>query len=308
MRNLRALNSSSCLTRTTTWADDGAGAGAGEGTGGAGAGAGAGAADKPFYEAFTDDTLKTSAAIQRYKDPEALAKGYVELEKRYGIDPARRIDLPADPNDKDGMMAVYDRLGRPKTPDEYGFKLDDKATDADKGFLARATKAFHDAGLPTSQAKAVFELWQAETVAANTAAQEAETAKTAEGKAALQKEFGQAFDVRQKEIGRLVETYFGGTTAETLKGDGLFRYPELAKGLAKLVEKMAEPGAAGGGSGEAATGDRAMSPAQAKAAVATLKADPVKSAALFDDGHPMHKAVVAERDRLLALADGKEPA
>jgi hypothetical protein len=46
-----------------------------------------------------------------------------------------------------------------------------------------------------------------------------------------------------------------------------------------------------------------MTPAQARAAVATLEGDAVKGKALRERDHPQHKAVVAERNRLLGLID-----
>lgn len=310
MTNLRTLRTPSRWMTTT--ATDGSGADAAAAATGGGADAAApaaattaagGAADKPFYESFTDEALKTSPAVQRYKTPEELADAYVNLEKRFGVAPNRRIDLPADPNDKEGMRAVWTKLGLPDKPEGYGLKLDDKATDADKAMLGDFTVKAHELGLPPGQAKGVMDFWMAKAAEANAAAAEAETAAISTGKAALQKEFGTAFDARQREIAGLTEKYFGPKIAEALKGDGLFKHPDLAIGLGKLLDRMAEPGAAGGNAGDAAQGDRGMTPTQAKAAVSTLEGDPVKGKALRERDHPQHAAVLAERNRLLALAN-----
>ena len=279
----------------------GGAAGAGEGAGGAAGGAGA--ADKPFYEAFATEDLKTNPSVQKYKTAEELAGAYVNLEKRFGIDPARRIDLPADPNDKDGMRAVYTKLGLPDKPEGYGMALDDKATDADKALLGSFTAKAHELGLPANMAKGVMGFWMEQVAAANKATEEAWAARTTEGKAALQQEFGAAYDARTKEIGDLVGKYGDPELAKMLSGDGLAAYPNVAKMLGKLVDRMAEPGSAGGEGGDAARSGGAMTPAQAKAAARALESDPVKGAALQDRNHPQHKAVVDERLRLLQMAE-----
>src|SRR5580698_850637 len=86
----------------TTRASDGAAAGEAAGGGGAGAAAGAAAAaaaaagtlaaasgaagasaDKPFYESYESQDLRTHPSLHRYKSHEEVAKSYVELEKRF---------------------------------------------------------------------------------------------------------------------------------------------------------------------------------------------------------------------------------
>lgn len=296
MRNLRTIMFRP-LTMTTAsdGADDGGGAGGGAG------GGGEGGAVPAFYEAFTDESLKTSPSVQGFKSAEELAKGFVNLEKRFGIDPARRIDLPADPADAAGMRAVYAKLGLPEKPDGYGFALDDKATDADKAFLGRATEALHAAGLPVGMAKGVFEFWQGEAAAAATAQAAAADEARAAGEASLKQTWGQAYPQRTKEIGLLLNKYFDPAIVAELTADKLGNHPQLALGLGKLVEAMAEPGVAGGGSDEGAGGERAMTPAQATAEVRKLEGDPVTGKALRDAAHPQHKEVVKRRRELLAM-------
>ena len=288
--------------------DAGAGGagGAAGGAGAAGAGAadgGAGASDAAFYEAFTNADLRTHPSIVgKYKSAEELAHGYVSLEKRFGVDPARRLDLPADPADKDAMRAVFQRLGTPEKPDGYGLKLADGATEADKAFLDRALPALHGANLTNDQAKAVFEYWQGEVKSAGEAAAAADAARMSEGKGALQKAWGADYERRGKEIGAMLTRHGSpGLAAELDSFDKLGNHPELALFLGDVLDAIAEPGEGGGG--DAARGDALLTPAQAMAEVRRLEGDPLQGAALRDAGHPMHKAVVAERARLLAMTE-----
>ena len=297
----------------------GAGAGAADPAGGAAGGAGgaaggsggapdpaggAGGGEKPFYETFTSEDLKTSPSIQRYKSPEDLAGAYVALEKRYGIDPNRRVDLPADMSDKEAMKAVWAKLGAPEKADGYGFKLDDKATDADKAFLGRATETMAGLGMPAEHAKGIFEFWQAETAKAAEAQTAANEAARAEGEASVRKEWGAAYDQRAKEVGNMLLKHFGANIAEALTPEKLGNHPELVIGLGKVLDAMAEPGAGGdmhdrGG----APRDQLMTPSQAKAEVRRIEGDPELGKALRNRDHPRHKEIVDRRIALLQMAD-----
>lgn len=309
MRNLRSLATPRWMHWTSVDAgagDGGGGAGGADGgAGGGAAGGGDGGAAAAWYEGLTDEGLKTNPSLQNFKTLDEIAKGYVSLEKRFGIEPNRRLDLPADPNDAEAMRAVYERLGAPKDADGYGFKLDDKATEGDKALVGGFSKLGHEIGLSVTQAQKLM-TFMGDQVKADTEAQATAMAtRAAEGKAALQKEFGQAFEARSREIDGLVAKYAEPELAEALKGEKLHGFPNLAKFLGKVLERMAEPGSAGGQAGDGARQEGVMTPAQAKAAVATLEGDSVKGKALREKDHPQHKAVVAERQVLLAMTVAK---
>lgn len=289
-------------TSTTTSNDPVGGGGA------APAGAAPGApATAAFYESFADKTLAALPAVQKFKSPEDLAASYIALEKRFGVDPARRIDLPTDPNDTEAMRAVYAKLGLPEKPDGYGLALPEGATDADKALIGKFTEAAHKMGMPAPFAKEVTAFWLAQAQEAQAAQAAAWSERTAKGNADLKAEFGGAFEQKNREIDLFLDRYADPELKEALKGENRGGYPGLTKMIAKLIDKMAEPDIAGGRSGDAGGhgGERALTPVQARAAVTALQADPVKGKALFDRSHPMHKEVVAERSKLLAMAEGR---
>jgi hypothetical protein len=298
---------------TMTWmaAEGGAEGGAGGAEGGAGGAAGGegggGGAAAAFYETFSDEGLKVYAAGTGFKTVEDLAKGYQNAEKRFGVPPEQLITLPKDPNDAEAVRAIFGKLGMPEKADGYGFKLADDASEADKAMLGKFAEAAHKAGMTVAQAKVVGEFINEQTVAQQTAAAEAFKAQAAEGKAALEKDWGAAYEAKTKEIGNLLTKYGDEALVKELDGDKLGNYPNLARFLGKVLDRMAEPGAAGGDAHQREAG-AAMTPTQAKAAVAALEGDPVKGKALMDNHHPQHAAVIAERSRLLAMADGKVPA
>ena len=267
----------------------------------------AGGAAQAYFETFADEQIRTNPSVQRYKTPEDLAKAYISLEARMGIEPERRLDLPKDPADAAAMREVWAKLGLPDKPDGYGITLDgvEGATDADKSMLAKFTAFAHEKGMPAGFAKAAFEFWTGESAQAKTAFDQQLAERKTQGEAALKTEFGGAFDTRMREIGNLLKTADpkgeSGLTAENLA-----MYPGVTKLLAGLVNRMAEPGNPGGNNSDPA-GARAMTPSEAGAAYRTFQADEAKTKALHDRNNPGHAAALKERNALLAMRDGKEP-
>lgn len=104
--------------------------------------------DKPWND-FGDQELNGYAANKGWKDPKDLLIGYKNLEKLVGQD---KIPLPKDPADTEGWNKVWDKLGRPQDPKEYGLKGDGE-------FAQEAAKIFHANGITTKQASAIAEFY-----------------------------------------------------------------------------------------------------------------------------------------------------
>lgn len=268
-----------------------------EGAGGAAGAPGAGAgAPEAWYAKFTDEGVRTSPAIQKFESPETLAKSYLALEKRFGVDPGQRLDLPKDMNDAEAMKAVYQRLGAPETADGYKIDFDPKSNpnDADKAMLSSFKEAAHKVGMSEGQARGAMEFWMAKQAEAN-AAYEAQAAQQAEaGVAALKQAWGGAYDAKLAEVGRFLDKYGTPGLKETLKAGELGRNPDVALTLAKVLDGIAESGAGADGLAQGAGGERPMSPDQAKAAVRSFQADDRKMKALTSKTNPGHAAALEE--------------
>jgi hypothetical protein len=283
------------------------GEGGGGGGGGEGGGGDGGGAPAPFYEAFTREALKTSPTIQAFKTVEELAFGYESLVKRMGIEPERRLDLPKDPADKDGWKGVWKRLGAPEKPEDYGFKLGDGASEADTALVTDFARTAAEMNMPKDMAAGALKWWETK-VAEATAAQAAQfETQRAAGETTLKEAWGQAYDQRTKEVGRLLAEHVAAAktpgekaAAEALQrdlGGNLGNYPGVTLFIGRMLDKMAEPGAAGGEGGDGG-GDRAYTPAQARAEARKLEAHP----GFHDRSHPEHKAVVDKRFEYLKMA------
>jgi hypothetical protein len=117
------------------------------------------AADESYFAGYDDETKGwlNNRGMDKLSANDALAaaiKGHRNAEASLGVPQDRRIDLPVDQTAEGAMDAVYNRLGRPETPDAYTFE--GAATDGpDKAFDEWAKEAFHKTGLSAGNANAL---------------------------------------------------------------------------------------------------------------------------------------------------------
>lgn len=123
------------------------GSGDGAGAGGAAEALGVGASPPPpppFYDGFTDASLKDWAAKAQFKSPEDVAKIAHKFDAIKDQDPANLIAIPGADAKPEAVMAVLDRLGRPKDAADY--KLTE-IEGADKETAGWFQNVAHEAGL-----------------------------------------------------------------------------------------------------------------------------------------------------------------
>ena len=291
--------------------DDGtAGTGDGGGAGGGGAAAagaageaGAGAA-APFdwKAAGLDDAGVALATTKGWKSPADAIRGYSEVERALG----NNIGLPGKDAKEDEWGRLYDKLGRPPSPDKYVLP-EANYTEADKQFQAAILPELHKAGMTQRQIDAIVPVWnglQQQQIAAldERAAQQPDTCR-----AELLKSYGS--DEKVKEAldfaNRAYRTVFG-KELETMNNmrlaDGTYLgdNPLFARAFAALGEKLGEGGLLVGdpppGGGAAGAGDAK----RALDAILDAAAKDPKHAYL-DPKHPEHGKVQDEVMRLTTL-------
>lgn len=197
------------------------------------------------------------------------AKMFREFEKAKGVPADRLLTLPADPNDKAAMDAIYERLGRPNAPGEYGLKVaEDKS---DETYVEWAQGIAHELGLTKAQA-ASFDTKLREYVAQYETETETVTeAERAANIAKLQAEWGNTFHTNMELAKATVRKL--GADAETLTA--LEEAIGTNSGVAKLFQKI---GAGMGESGFVIGGTTsvlgATTPEGAAAKIKELKGDP----------------------------------
>lgn len=106
---------------------------------------------KPWYDGFAPETI---GYIQNkgWDAPVKAIEAYKQLEGFHGVPADRLLKLPKEGESYD---AVYDRLGRPQSPDKYELKLEGAGLDEARINLIKDVA--HKAGLNTNQLQALAE-------------------------------------------------------------------------------------------------------------------------------------------------------
>jgi hypothetical protein len=190
----------------------------------------------PGWVAKLDVDDQTKAKLSRFKEEKALAKSYLEAERRLGAS----VIIPG----KDATQAERDafakRLGRPENPDEY---------ELDPVFLpegvqeAGGEKVFKDMafeiGLSKDQARRLYKYATSqafEGVAAMRKQQEQNKRAAAEG---LRKEWGNEYDGNLAKVQK-INKLFGDDEWVKYLNNGAGNEPALIKFLVKVSKQFSE--------------------------------------------------------------------
>jgi hypothetical protein len=245
------------------------------------------------WRAGLPEELRESPSLAKFKDPVALAKGYVHLEKLVGSD---KVPKPVSDDDKEGWERWYAAAGRPEAPDKYEIEVPDppKGVDVpyDKEEEAFWRKLAHENGLSQKQ---FANLWKVgvktrldQAVAWQTERQQAREKATE----ALKREWGQNYDgnVATARIG--LKEFADPDFYQYLEETGLGNDPRMTRVFARIGQKLSGDG-------------RLKGPRQSETqavdldkAIADYRSKYGKE--LFDRTHPDHDRRVKEYNDLFA--------
>lgn len=149
-----------------------------------------------WYDGAPDE-VKGFIQNKGWDDPIKAVTSYQALEKFQGADPDSIIKLPKD---GEPMDAVYEKLGRPKTVDEYKWEAPDGVS-VDENYIGAIKAAAHESGVSQSAFEKLASTHaQYELQAREAMDKEIEQKQTAELNE-LQSQWGDKFDERV-ELGR----------------------------------------------------------------------------------------------------------
>lgn len=234
-----------------------------------------------WYEGADADTIGF-VQNKKWDTPLKAVEAYRNLEKFHGVPAEQIVKLPPA-DDVEAWGKVYNRLGRPETPDKYG--LDGvkvpEGQEIIKDFLEGFDQKAHAAGLTKAQ-RDMLTNWYIET---NVNSQQKDRETIAQQRAAdmteLKSEWGQHFDERL-ELGRRVlrQALPQGSNKETLAAmvESVLGQKEAAKLFANIGDMIGEDKfvrseneRAFGYTAEQATNDK-------NTLMSELRADPVRLA------------------------------
>jgi len=271
---------------------------------GAAANAGVSAiADTGDWKSSLPDDLKADPSLATIKDIPSLAKGYVSAQKMVG---AKGLIVPGKDAKPEEVSAFYTALGRPEKADGYKVPTENmpEGVELRPDLLAKAYPEFHALGITEQQAAGLLRL-QAHMAHGEVQAQaQAKQQQIQTNIAAVKKDWGNAFEEKDRLATLALTTAGGDELVALVKG-----HPELAtnpmflNAMAKLGKEFAQDEIKGGGH---RTGF-AMSPSEAAGALAMKKNDTEFMKAYRDNSHPDHSAAVAEMNKLYAAKNPQEP-
>lgn len=222
-----------------------------------------------WFDAFPED-VRGIVQTKGWASPVDAIQSYTNLEKFLGADKSGRgLVIPKEDATPDEWGQVYDKLGRPKSPDQYKIPAPEGAPPE---FVQAAAGKFHELGLNARQAEGLAAWWnqQAETIAG---AQQTQTAQAAEMEMQqLQQEWGKDFDANI-EAGRRAARQFGVDEQILSKMEGALGTKGMLQFFAKIGKGMGEDSFVDGSGG----GKFGMSPEAARVRINQLKSDPTWS-------------------------------
>jgi len=247
------------------------------------------------WKANLSDEIRADKSLENINDIESLAKSYVHAQRMVGAD---KIQVPNKFATEDDWKAVYEKLGRPKTAEEYKFNLPEDQK-VDEAALKNFSTQAHKLGLLPGQADGMVKFYN--EMIGNELAQADSIATSQREKAIteLKTEWGQAYDQKLQQANNVVAGVFPKGFMDTNLADGskLGDHPAVIKAFATLAGKMGEDNIV------QASGPTHMTPKQLDKEIATLQAP---GSAYWDNKHPGHDAAVEEVKELFKLKHGEE--
>jgi hypothetical protein len=240
--------------------------------GASGAGVKGAQESKPVAAHWTDSFdpgLKDYVTNKGFQDPKMLLESYVNLEKLRGVPQERLLKLP-DSADAPEWNDVYSKLGKPPTPEGYGFIVNEGA---DKTFADWAKNTFHQLNLSTTQAQSLIEQLKEFDSVQTVHEQEKYAIEVQEQTKALQKEWGAAY---QQNIARAQAAYrsFGLPDSALKALEGAMGFDGVMKFMHNIGSRIGEHGFVSGQSGQGFGDGVILTPSQAKSRIQALKSDP----------------------------------
>ena len=190
-----------------------------------------GGSGNDFLQTIPEE-LREHPSLSPIKDVENLARSYVNAQRLIGAD---KVPLPVNPTDED-LDNIYSKLGRPETAEGYEIGVDGNIITED---IAQSyADVAHKLRLTPDQASGILEYYKGMTNSASEMSVEAETQQRNQTEMTLRKEWGDDFDARIQDAGKIAQQFGGGELLEMQLADGtkVGNHPDFIKAFAKIAE------------------------------------------------------------------------
>ena len=253
---------------------------------------------KVDFKTLIPDAYKEEKALQNFQDMDGFVKSYLHSQKLVGAD---KIPIPNKYATDEDWNAVYEKLGKPKSPDGYEYNLG-KETKLDDNSLKAFSAEAHKLGLLPKQAQGIIKYYNDLAGASETEANHKAEAARTEAEKNLRKEFGSTYNDRITAAKKLATTTLGNEFLNnTILQDGskLGDNPVVVKAFADLAAQMSEDNIVKGDA------PAYMSTKEINRQIASLQQP---GSAYWDKKHPNHSDVVQEVQDLLRKKNNEQEA
>lgn len=190
-----------------------------------------GGSGNDFLQTIPEE-LRDHPSLSPIKDVENLARSYVNAQRLIGAD---KVPLPVNPTEED-LDNIYGKLGRPETAEGYQIAVDGNVVTEE---VAQSyADIAHKLRLTPDQATGIMDYYRSMASQASEITAEAETQQRSQTEMALRKEWGDDFDARIEDAGKIAQQFGGGELLEMQLADGtkVGNHPDFIKAFAKMAE------------------------------------------------------------------------
>jgi len=233
--------------------------------------------------------------ISKFTEIDALAKSYINATRMIGQD---KVAVPNQNSTDDQWSEVYDKLGRPESPDKYKLDVKSEVVPLDDGTIKSFAENAHKLGLNNKQAQGILDYYKNSMEGSAQQAQiDTETAQ-ANAEAELRKEWGRSFDENIKKAGAVAKANMNPEILDMQLKDGtrLGDHPSVIKGFANIANLMSEDKMIGTGE------DNSTSGRDLESEISSLVND--RDGPYWNKAHPEHDKVVQQVFTLRTMLNG----
>ena len=191
-----------------------------------------------WKEAISEE-FRQDPNIEKFTEIDALAKSYINATHMIGKD---KVAVPNQNSTEEQWNEIFDKLGRPESPDKYALNIKSDVVPLDNGAVKQFAENAHKLGLSNKQAQGVLEFYK--NSMEGTAQQSKVDTETAQVQAEqeLRQEWGREFENNVKKAGALAKANINSDILdlELKSGIRVGDHPELIKGFAKIASMMSE--------------------------------------------------------------------
>ncbi len=207
---------------------------------------------KSWKEAISEE-FREDPNIAKFTEIDALAKSYINATRMIGQD---KVAVPNNNSTDDQWNEVYDKLGRPESPDKYKLEANSDVVPLDESAIKQFAENAHQLGLNNKQAQGILEFYKNSMEgSAQQTKIDTETSQ-AQAEQELRKEWGRSYDDNIKRAAQVAKANMNSEILDLTLSDGrrLGDHPEIIKGFANIANLMSEDKMIGTGEDNATSG------------------------------------------------------